>query len=183
VAPDVVDGRVERGRRRRAELVEAALRVVERDGVAAVTHRSVAREAGVAATAGTYHFPTVDDLLIAVLTAGAERFAAEARERTAGCAAVGDLAEWTAEQLREHRGRTLAEYELYLLAARRPALRPAARLWLGVLADVLGRWCDDPAAVTATLAACDGLLLQGLIADAPPAAAEIEAVLRRTLRS
>ena len=177
----MVDGRVERGRRRREQLVEAALRVVERDGVGAVTHRAVAKEAGVAATAGTYHFPTVDDLLVAAITAATARFAAQARERIAG--GPGALAGWAAEQLREHRGRTLAEYELYLVAARRPALRTAVRLWTDVLAEVLSGWCDDTGAVRGAVAACDGLMLQGLTADEPPTAAEFEVVVRRALGS
>ncbi|WP_252435822.1 TetR/AcrR family transcriptional regulator [Pseudonocardia humida] len=161
--------------------MEAALRLVEREGVGAVTHRAVAREAGVAATAGTYHFPTVDDLLVAVITACAERFAAEVGERMADGATLADLAALTASYLREDRGRAIAEYEVYLLAARRPALRPAARLWTDLLTELLSRWCDDPAAVRAAVAANDGVMLQGLIADEPPSAATIEAVLRRAL--
>ena len=39
-----VDGRRARGERRREEIIAATLRVVERDGVAGVTHRAVARE-------------------------------------------------------------------------------------------------------------------------------------------
>ena len=41
--------------------------MIERDGVAGVTHRSVAREAGVPTTASTYYFATLDDLLIATM--------------------------------------------------------------------------------------------------------------------
>ncbi|WP_308257807.1 hypothetical protein [Pseudonocardia lacus] len=117
-----------------------------------------------------------------MITAGAERFAAGARERMADDGAtLADLAGLAARYLREERGRAVAEYELYLLAARRPALRPAARLWGDLLAELLARWCDDPAAVRAAVAACDGLMLQGLIAERPPTAGEIEAVLRDTL--
>lgn len=169
----MVDGRVERGRRRRELLIEAALRVAERDGVAAITHRAVAQEAGVASTAGTYHFPTVDDLLVAVITAGAERFAAELRTRMQGSPTVQDFAELAADYLRERRGPAIAEYELYLLAARRPDLRPAAQLWMEAAREVLAQWTDDETSIRAAIAACDGLLIQGLIADEPPRAEEI----------
>ncbi|HZA15995.1 MAG TPA: TetR family transcriptional regulator [Pseudonocardiaceae bacterium] len=169
----MVDGRVERGRRRRELLVEAALRVTERDGVAGITHRAVAQEAGVASTAGTYHFPTVDDLLVAVITAGAERFAAELRTRMQGSPTVQDFAELVADYLRERRGPAIAEYELYLLAARRPDLRPAAQLWMEAAREVLAQWTDDETAIRAAIAVCDGLLIQGLIADEPPRADEI----------
>ncbi|WP_425280474.1 hypothetical protein [Patulibacter medicamentivorans] len=33
-------------------------------------------------------------------------------------------------KVRDHRSRTIAGYELYLLAARRPALREGATTWL-----------------------------------------------------
>jgi DNA-binding transcriptional regulator YbjK len=62
-----VDGRRARGEKRRAEIIEATLRVIERDGVAGVTHRTVAAEAGVPTTSTTYHFTSLDDLLTATL--------------------------------------------------------------------------------------------------------------------
>ena len=178
---DRLDGRVERGRRRRALLLAAALRVVERDGVAAVTHRAVAKEAGLAATAGTYYFATVDELLVAVITAGAHRFADSVRALLPAEPSIRDFAALAAGYLAEHRGRTIAEYELYLLAARRPELRPAARLWLSAARELLARWSTDEATLRAALAACDGLLLQGLIADEPPGADEIAGTLEHVL--
>jgi TetR/AcrR family transcriptional regulator, regulator of biofilm formation and stress response len=41
---------------RRRLIVEAALRVIARDGVNAATHRAVAAEAGVPPASTTYHF-------------------------------------------------------------------------------------------------------------------------------
>ncbi|HEX2291322.1 MAG TPA: TetR family transcriptional regulator, partial [Pseudonocardiaceae bacterium] len=60
----------------------------------------------------------VDDLLVAVITAGAERFAGELRTRMQGSPTVQSLAELAAGYLRERRGPAITEYELYLLAAR-----------------------------------------------------------------
>src|SRR5690606_3613489 len=71
------DGRKGRGEKRRQEIIEATLRVIERDGVAGVTHRSVAREAGIPTASTTYHFATLDDLLIATLIACARDMATE----------------------------------------------------------------------------------------------------------
>ncbi|HEX8867241.1 MAG TPA: TetR family transcriptional regulator, partial [Lentzea sp.] len=51
----VVDGRKARGEKKRRAIVEATLRVIEREGISGVTHRSVAREAGVPTTAPTYY--------------------------------------------------------------------------------------------------------------------------------
>ena len=180
-AGGAADGRVARGRRRRAELLAAALRVAERDGVAAVTHRAVAKEAGLADTAGTYYFRTVDELLIAVITTGAQRFADSVRTELPADPRIRDLAELTASYLTEHRGRAIAEYELYLLAARRPELRPAARLWLDAARELLSRWTTEEATLRAALALCDGVLLQGLIADEPPDAEEIARVFEPLL--
>jgi DNA-binding transcriptional regulator YbjK len=103
----------------------------------------------------------VDDLLVAVVTAGAERFAGELRTRMQGSPTVQGLAELAAGYLRERRGLAITEYELYLLAARRPDLRPAAQLWMEAVREVLARWTDDETALQAALAACDGLLIQG----------------------
>lgn len=175
------DRRFARGNLRRRQLIAAALRVVERSGPGAVTHRAVALEAGVGATAATYYYRTVDELLVAVLVAGAERFTAELGERLQRSRSLSEVGEAFASSLRDQRGMAVAEYELYLLAARRKELRPVARRWIEVATDVLGTWSDDPVAVRGAVAACDGLLLQGLIADAPPTAEEIAELLGRTL--
>ncbi|WP_367134115.1 TetR/AcrR family transcriptional regulator [Saccharothrix sp. HUAS TT1] len=166
------DGRRARGDRRRRAVLEAALRVVERDGVAGVSHRAVAREAGVPTTSTTYYFATLDDLLVATLTWSADRMAASFREVAPTPASV---ARFIADAAGPHRGRTLAEYELYLLAARRPELRAAARRWTSLVAEVAGP--RDPVALRVVLAALDGLLIQALIADFPPMAEDLEPVV------
>ncbi|MCC8249110.1 TetR/AcrR family transcriptional regulator [Saccharothrix luteola] len=166
------DGRRVRGDRRRREILAATLRVVARDGVAGVSHRSVAREAGVPTTSTTYYYATLDDLLIATLTWSADEMAASFREVALTPAAV---ARFIADAAGPHRGRTLAEYELYLLAARRPELRAAARRWISLMAEVAGP--RDPVALRAVLAGLDGLLIQALIADFPPMAEDLEPVV------
>ncbi|WP_285500412.1 TetR family transcriptional regulator [Actinokineospora sp. NBRC 105648] len=179
-----VDGRKTRGERKRQEITEATLRVIERDGVAGVSHRTVAREAGASAASVTYHFATLDELLVDTLVWSAERLAAQVRDlietsRIKGGRPAGAVAEMLAEALGPERARTMAQYELYLLAARRPALRPAARLWLDVLAS-LGRQPDE-VGFRAFLAAVDGVLVQGLIDDEPPTAAELLPVVEHLL--
>lgn len=166
------DGRRARGDRRRRAILEATLRVVERDGVAGVSHRSVAREAGVPTTSTTYYYATLDDLLIATLTWSADQMAASFRQVPLTPSAV---ARFVADAVGPHRGRTLAEYELYLLAARRPELRPAARRWICLMTEVAGP--RDQVALRAVLAGLDGLLIQALIADFPPMAEELEPVV------
>ncbi|CRK60544.1 Transcriptional regulator, TetR family [Alloactinosynnema sp. L-07] len=158
--------------------------MIESDGVAGVSHRSVAREAGVPATSITYHFAGLDDLLVDTLTWSAENLAVEARDliessRIKGGSPAAAVASLLATALGPRRGRTMAEYELYLLAARRPSLRPAARMWLDVLTSLARH--PDEVGFRAFLAGVDGMLMQGLIDDEPPTAAELLPVVEHLL--
>lgn len=149
--------------------------MIERDGVAGVTHRSVAREAGVPTTAPTYYFATLDDLLIATLLWVAEEICADMLSTVASGGTARDIARSLARAVNENRARTLAEYELYLLAGRRPELRAAARRWLDLAVETAQP--ADPVAFRAFLAAVDGLLIQGLIADVAPNEDELEPIV------
>ncbi len=179
---EITDGRRVKGERRRRTIVDATLRVIERDGVGAVTHRNVAREADVPPASIAYYFATIDELLVATLLDSADALIEELRRLADS---VGDddgrwaeaTARLLAEMVNEHRGRTIAEYELYLLAARRPALRPAARRWIQVAAGCVGEAASDSGVLHAYFAAIDGLLMQALIADGPLTAEHFEPVL------
>ena len=56
-----------KGAARRDALLEAVIRLLESDGPSAVTHRAVAREAGVPLAAATYYFASIDDLLVTAM--------------------------------------------------------------------------------------------------------------------
>jgi DNA-binding transcriptional regulator YbjK len=180
VDPDDVepDGRRRRGLRRRAVLVEAALQVVARDGAAAVTHATVAAAAGLGRSAVSHHFASIDELLAAALRSGTEQLAAAVPRPDDG---GGDLA-WFAAALVDYfaadPGRVAAGYELYLLAARQPGLRPAVARWTDLLAELAGRHTTDPDAARAWVTAVDGYFLQHLAHGTRPAAAELERLLR-----
>lgn len=159
------DGRRRKGEARRRALLDAALRVVGRKGASAVTQRAVAAEAGVPPTAVLYYFPTVDDLLVAALLDVNDRWVtavdALPADRDGALDGLAALVAGSAEH-------ALAEYELCLLAARRPALRGELDRWWGsldALARRLVRSADgdgdgDEAAATAFTAGVDGLLLR-----------------------
>lgn len=170
----MVDGRRARGEKKRRAIVEATLRVIEREGIAGVTHRSVAREAGVPTTAPTYYFATLDDLLIATLLWVAEELCDDMLVVARGGSAR-EIARSLARAVNENRARTLAEYELYLLAGRRPELKAAARRWLDLAVEMARP--ADPVAFRAFLAAVDGLLIQGLIADVAPNEEDLEPIV------
>ena len=184
-SPENLDGRRAKGQRRRRAIIDATLRVVERDGVASVSHRNIAREAGVPPASIAYYFASIDELLVATLLECADAMVTELdriRQATdSGLSWASAVARMLASMASEHRGRTIAEYELYLLAARRPALRPAARRWIEVASGYFGD--ADAAAVTALVSAIDGMLMQALIADEPPRPESLEPALTRLMES
>ncbi|MFE6688549.1 TetR/AcrR family transcriptional regulator [Streptomyces sp. NPDC057743] len=182
----ITDGRKAKGARRRAALIEAAVRVVARDGAARVTHRAVAQEAGLPTTATTYYFESIDALLNAALTScmAADsvriRELIEAPDAPDGTDKIRALALLMAELLTD-RAHLLAEFELCLRAARRPELRDATSRWTAVLADFARLFTDDPLRIALFTNAYDGLLLKGLLGDGPTGAEEFEALLRELL--
>ncbi|MFD1830377.1 MULTISPECIES: TetR/AcrR family transcriptional regulator [Streptomyces] len=178
------DGRRIKGERRRRELIEATVRVVAREGVAGVSHRAVAREAGQPSTAAAYYFKSIDDLLTAALTRCMEEdarrmrtLAARVEDRGAGLRALAELMCTVVA----HPDHLLAEYELYLLAARRPELRGPTRDWLAAVAEFGRCYTDDPVRLRILSGTIDGLLMQALLTEEPPTADEFEAALRSVL--
>lgn len=179
-----MDGRRARGQKRRAEIIEATLAVVQREGAAGVTHRTVAKEAGIPTSLSTYYFATLDDLLVAALASVAETYTAYIRDiidhhddKLRG------LATLIAESAGLGRDRALAERELSTLAARRPALRPVARRWRENVAELAATVTDDSdtVAVAALVAACDGLCTAILLENAPSDVDYVLAVLQQVL--
>lgn len=173
------DGRRIRGQERRRQLIEAALAVLERDGLAGFSHRAVAAEAGVALASATYHFTGIDDLAVSAILEATDDFTRAIRERPDG-ASVSGYASALADELANHRGRVVAGYELYLLAARRPALREAAAAWMQAGAEPLLAEVE-PVRRQVFLAAVNAACLEGLLADSPPTASAIEELLTQAL--
>lgn len=62
--------------RRRQDILDAAMRIIVRDGVRGVRHRAVAAEAGVPLSATTYYFDDIQDLLSDTFAQYVERSAA-----------------------------------------------------------------------------------------------------------
>ncbi|EHN10749.1 Transcriptional regulator TetR family [Patulibacter medicamentivorans] len=178
---DEPDGRRRRGLERRRQLLDAALVVLERDGAGGLTHRRIAAEAGVPLASASYHFDGIDDLIVSTMLHANEqlRVAADAAAE-GGQLDVDVLAGMLVDDLVAHRDLIVAEYELYLLAARRPALRAAATAWLETIVAPLIPDAD-PVQRQLVFAVADGLCLQTLMSDEPPRVDEFAAVLRRAL--
>lgn len=73
----MADGRVTRGRRTREAMIEAAIALLREGGASSVTHRAVAARGGTSLAATTYHFATLDDLLVEAFELLTDRIVAE----------------------------------------------------------------------------------------------------------
>lgn len=164
---------------RREQILEAALRLIGREGREGITHRAVAQEAGVPLGSTTYYFDSRDDLLgqalEEVIRRDTERIEGLREELSAAGSAerlAGILARELVAMVRD-RSLFIGEYELWLEAARRSELRDSAREWCAteqrVLAAALEQLGSSDPATDARLlvAALDGLGEQVLAADDP----------------
>ncbi len=182
------DGRraTARGERRREELAEAACDLLAEEGFGAVSHRAVARRAGLPLASTTYYFASREELVAEALARLGERWLARGRvradapgastaERAVGAVAGTDV-----------RDELVTFYERYVQAARTPAYAEVVRGWTAevtaLVAATLERGGEDPGAARRVVALVDGLLLAALLEGRPdPAAglaAEVEVLLR-----
>lgn len=174
--------RVSRGEARRLVLLDAAVRVIGRGGIAAADHRAVAAEAGVPLGSTTYYFDSKDDMVARALEHVAEREAERLRaESEGGALDVGPdllperLADVFIQAWAGDRVTLLAQYELYLESARRPDLRPAAERWDRAYRDLLQHALellgapDPPRQARLLCAGLDGLLLDHVATGSDPA--------------
>jgi AcrR family transcriptional regulator len=154
---------------KRERLLDATEEIMLRDGYAAVTSRSVAAKVGINAPLVHYHFPTIDDLFVAVLRRRGDvnvQRMAEALESTE------PLREWW-RVASDPRGSGLF-VEMIAAANHRPALREAVgefarevrKMQIDRLSTLLGEYGIDPDDLPPALvaAAIQGLAF-GLGAD------------------
>ena len=135
---------------RRQSILDAAMRIIVRDGVRAVRHRAVAAEAGVPLSATTYYFKDINDLITDTFAQFVERSAASLERMWAESeddlqlmaagmqgdeqmrrAIVDQIVErvllHVRKQLEGNHDRLLAEQALRLEALNNPALMELAR--------------------------------------------------------
>ncbi|APS22264.1 TetR family transcriptional regulator [Streptomyces sp. Tue 6075] len=174
---------------RRTRIIDAALTVIAADGIAGLSHRTVAAEADVPLGSTTYHFASLDELLVAALRRCNENFVQALRssglfaeEGGTGQGEGAGLAEELTRLLDRwfagERGAIELEYELYLAALRRPALRPVAAEWTTEAVALLSRR-TDPETARALVALMDGVCLQVLLAGGTFDAAYTRVMLER----
>ena len=168
-----------KGAARRAALVGAALRIMETDGPSAVTHRSVAHEAGVPLAAATYYFDSIDDLLVTAM-----RHAADEQGDLFADLSVDDIPAFARglwSWAHESRAIAISQYELMFLAMRRDGLREDADRWYSALEKAIEPLELSPARARTLALAIDGLCLQVLWRGEPATVEATEAALRELL--
>ncbi|MGW0227838.1 TetR/AcrR family transcriptional regulator [Actinopolymorpha singaporensis] len=153
-------------------MVAAAADLLEDAGVDAVSHRAVARRAGVPLGSTTYYFASLDDLWAAAAGALAQRWVRRAA-RSAASVPEGSYSEREAAHrlaravLPAGRPAVLAQYEQLLAAARYPAVAAVLRgmrpAFLEVIDDLLARtgWAGR-AGADVVLALVDGAAVSAL---------------------
>jgi len=178
------DGRIARGIDRKQSIIAATLRVIEAHGVAGVSHRTVAAQADVRPSLVAYYFSTLDDLLVAALTCASDEYDLQyASLLEGGLSPLEAIAALLADAGGTGRGRALAERELVLMAARRPALRPLTTKWPDLVGRAAAAHTSDPVVIEALVAITDGICAKVLLSNenAPVSRSEILAQLRRTV--
>lgn len=164
---------------RRERILRAAIELVCRSGIASVTARSVAAEAGVPVGSVAYYFDSVPGLLLEassrVLRQRTDTLG-EWLDGTRPDTVVRRLAELLHHQLTGQRPASVVAYELYLLGMRDEKFREVSHSSNAKLreklADVL-----PPAQAASLAAAADGYQLQCLFEAETPSVDQIERVL------
>jgi AcrR family transcriptional regulator len=146
---------VRTGRRRRAAdsapyhhgslreaMLEAAERILERDGITGLTLRAAAREAGVSHAAPKNHFGDVRGLLSELAAVGFARFGAalvaNVREDAAPKARLAAIGHGYVTFAQQNPGLFLLMFRSERLDFARPSLLAAAQASFGVLAGAVG---------------------------------------------
>jgi DNA-binding transcriptional regulator YbjK len=167
---------------RRDRLVDTTIDVIAENGVAGATHRAIARAADVPLGSLTYHFGSLTDLLAAAFTRHVDTVASRFDERMRAApdraAALEALVEHlTGDLLGSQRDLVLA-VELYVAAARNPALRAVTQDWMSRSRRSLERHLD-PVTAREVDALVEGLVLHSALSTDPMNAAQIRSALHR----
>jgi DNA-binding transcriptional regulator YbjK len=132
---------------RRDRIINVTLDVVAELGVAGTTHRAIARAADVPLGSMTYHFASMDDLLALAFTRLADRTADTFERRLAHASTASEARDEVVQlimvDLAQSPGDIVLTYELYTLAARRPALRSVTQAWMARSRTALQRHFDE----------------------------------------
>jgi DNA-binding transcriptional regulator YbjK len=168
----VAEPRQQRSRQRRAQLLEAALALLAEGGVRSVTHRAVARRAGLPAAATTYYFSSIHELVREALELNLEQRLTELRAVLETAVAQEPdprraVDRFARTLLTGQSRRAVTQLELYLQATRDPELRSSVRESLAAFEDLAAETLargglGAPSAARTVVAVVDGVVLHEL---------------------
>ncbi len=175
--PVAQPARQARGSLREQAIARAVLDVIAERGVAGCTHRAVAAATGIPVGSVSYYFPTVDALLEGALRSFVDAEVTRLQEVERALQGTGATPAEYVDALLAAVGGTgpLPQFELYLEAARRPALREAAGQCLdayAAVAEAALRASGSPRPAEGArlfVGLADGLALHALAAPEAPA--------------
>jgi DNA-binding transcriptional regulator YbjK len=184
------DGRLARGEARRQLLLDAAVRVIAREGAGNLTHRAVAIEAQVSLASATYHFPTIEEFRCAVFDHAGSRIGLAFRAvLEAGDVRTADIpkiaAEFGASLATSRREDAVAVFEMIVATAHSPELRSVIEFLDDRLADLLEPYVGKRSLALTVATAIQGLILTALALNTPAddLKASISDLVRRFRRS
>lgn len=196
---------------RRKEILDAALRIVAREGIRGVKHRAVAKEANVPLASTTYYFKDIEELISDAFMLFAEKslqvldlFYGELHNlvsnynikeihknvevRDTFVTSLVDMgAGYIKAQVKFRRQDLLAEMAFLLEAVRDERLKPLARDYRGVWYSRLTEFLvmtKTPAPkedAMLIISAVQGLLYEGIINDGEIDDVKIKSILRRAI--
>ncbi|TFV56885.1 TetR family transcriptional regulator [Geodermatophilus sp. DF01-2] len=170
---------------RRERLIATALDVIAEHGVEGATHRAIARVADVPLGSTTYHFSSLDELLAAAFTVHGEQVAGALEEWMRAApdqqAALDALARHLAEDLLGNERTLVLAVELYVAAARRPALRAVTQDWMVRSRRAL-ELHFDPVTARELDALVEGLVLHQFLSTDPMTPEQVHSALLRITR-
>jgi len=118
---------------RRERLVAAAIEVMEKHGVAALSHRRMAAAAGVPLATTTYYFSSLEDIMCAALEEIIEREQSRVRAHfaniPAGTSLARQMAAFACDAVNKRRSMASLSTELYAAAMRYEKVREIAVGW------------------------------------------------------
>ncbi len=182
-APARRSRRYEPGRRDR--IVATALDVIAEHGITGASHRTIARAADVPLGSITYHFASLDELLAAAFTSHVDTVAPRFDERMRAAQDSGEVLDHLVEHLTgdllDSARDLVLTVELYVAAARHPALRAVTQDWMARSRRSLERHFD---AVTAREldALVEGLVLHSALSTDPMDRDQLRHALARFAR-
>jgi TetR/AcrR family transcriptional regulator, regulator of biofilm formation and stress response len=194
----VSTGRYSRGVERSQQLLDAVVRLIGRVGVAGVTHRAVAQEAGVSLRATTYYFETKDEMIrealrhfvrenISRADAVAQRFPSRSNKLESGVDAIASV---MLQEISDPNDVLRTEYELILAISREPRYAPEYQelqrlldVRLRALLSAMGS-ADPRRHARIVLAVTRGLQIEHMASpEARPSERSLRANLRALLRA